>query len=186
MQMNKQGTLSCRNVLLLQDSHQSSHNRGLGGFLASYRMFSSKNPDNSHKAHAFSPYIPPTLCVSITFMMSLNDVTIICFPPLMGKTLHMHRRATPSHLHICWHPHWSILMFPTAMHGPSCQFCIPNSEPVTHISMHDYYLKYLSHKKTKNSLTFLLSLFLCFVSSFSSSMFQIHIMQWSWSWHSNN
>ena len=29
MQMNKQGTLSCRNVLSLHERHQSSHDRGL-------------------------------------------------------------------------------------------------------------------------------------------------------------
>ena len=39
-----------------------------------------KTPDDSLKAHAHSSHIPPTLLVSITFVMSLNDVTIICFP----------------------------------------------------------------------------------------------------------
>ena len=33
------------------------------------------------------PYIPPTFYVSITTETSLNDVTIICFPLLMGNTL---------------------------------------------------------------------------------------------------
>ena len=48
-----------------------------------------------------------------------------------GKTLCMCRRATPAHLCICWHPCQPISMFPTAMHGPSHQFHIPNSKPVT-------------------------------------------------------
>ena len=92
-----------------------------------------KNPDNCLKAHACSPYIPPTLCISITFVMSLNDVMIVCFPLSLGKTLHMHRRAMLAHLCIHQHPHQPISMFPTATHGPSHQFSIPNFEPVTYI-----------------------------------------------------
>ena len=71
---------------------------------------------------------PLTLCVSITFVTSLNDVTIVCFPFLAGKALHMPRRAMTVHLYTLQHPHQ---LFPTAVHGPSHQFCIPNSEPVT-------------------------------------------------------
>ena len=62
-------------------------------------MFSSKNLDDSLEAHVHSPYIPPTLCISIMFVTSLNDVTIICFPFVAGKALHMHRRAAMVHLH---------------------------------------------------------------------------------------
>ena len=72
-----------------------------------------------------SLYTPP-LYISITLVTSLDDVTIICFPFLAGKTLHMHRRAALAHLHICQHPHQPILVFPTAMHGPYHQFHIPN------------------------------------------------------------
>ena len=109
-----------------------------------------KNPGNSPKAHA------PTLCISIMFVMSLNDITIICFPLLVGNpcacagepcwlactptsippsssSTGMHRPEP------CWlactpagtPPNCSS----TAMHGPSCQFRIPNFEPVTHTNM---------------------------------------------------
>ena len=37
-----------------------------------------------------------------------NDITIICFPPQAGKTLHMHSRVVPTHLHIHWHPHPAV------------------------------------------------------------------------------
>ena len=76
---------------------------------------------------------PLPLCISIILVMSLNDVTIICFPFLVGKALHMHRRAEPACLHIHQHPCQPILVFPAAMHGPHHQFCIPNFEPVTYI-----------------------------------------------------
>ena len=85
MQMNKQGTLSCKNVLSLHERHQSGCNRGSVAFQQVTRMFSSKNPDDSLEAYVCSPYIPPTLCISITFVTSLNDVMIVCFPLLVGK-----------------------------------------------------------------------------------------------------
>ena len=97
--MNKQGTLSCKNVLSLHERHQSSHNRGLVASQQVTRMFSSKNPDDSLKAHAHSLYIPPPLYISITFVTSLNDITIICFPFPGGKTMHMCRRAMPACTH---------------------------------------------------------------------------------------
>ena len=78
---------------------------------------------------------PPTLCISITFMTSLNDIMIVHFPLSMGKALHMCRTAMPVHLHI--HQHLCQL-FSTATHEPSHQFCIPNFEPVTHIFKHIY------------------------------------------------
>ena len=87
-----------------------------------------KNPHDSPEAHACSPYIPPTLYVSITFVMSLNDVMIICFPLSVGKALHMCRRAMPVCLHTHQHPHQ---LFSTAMHEPAPQFHIPNLQPVT-------------------------------------------------------
>ena len=141
--MNKQRTLSCRNVLLLHKRHQSSHNRGSVACQQIIRMFSSKNPDDSLKACVHSSYIPPFLCISITFVTSLNDVTIVCFPLLVGKTLCMCRRAMQAHLHICWHPCWLISAVPTAMHGPACQFHIPNFEPVTHTHTHTHTHIYL-------------------------------------------
>ena len=67
-------------------------------------MFISKNPDNSPEAHAHFSYIPPTLHISITFVTSLNDITIICLSLSAGKALHMHRRITMVHLHTHWHP----------------------------------------------------------------------------------
>ena len=94
-----------------------------------------KNPHDSPEACVQSPYIPPTLCISITFVMSLNVVMIICFPLLVGKTLCMCRRAMLAHLHICQHPHQPISIFPTAMHRSACKFCIPNFETVTYILM---------------------------------------------------
>ena len=104
VQRNKHGTLSCKNVLSLHKRHWSSCNRGLVASQQVTRMFSSKNPDNHLKGHVCSPYIPPTLCISITFMTSLNDITIICFPLPVGKTLCMCRRAMPAYLHTHWHP----------------------------------------------------------------------------------
>ena len=124
--MNKQGTPSCKNVLSLHERHQSSCDRGLVASQQVSRMFSSKNPDDSLEALVCCPYIPPTLCVSITFEMSLNDVMIICFHLLVGKTLHMCRRAMP----VCLHSHQH---FSTATHEPFHQFHIPNFESVTYI-----------------------------------------------------
>ena len=56
-------------------------------------MFSSKYPDDSLEAHTHFPYIPPTICISILFMTSLNDIMIICFPLLAGKALCMCRKS---------------------------------------------------------------------------------------------
>ena len=106
MQMNKQGTLSCKNVLSLHERHWSGHNRGLVASQQDTRMFSSKNPDKSLKTHVHCPYMPPTLCISIVFMTSLSDIMIVCFPLPEGKTLHMHRRTMLGPLHTHWHPHW--------------------------------------------------------------------------------
>ena len=87
-----------------------------------------KTPDNSPEAHACSPYIPPTLCISITFVTSLNDITIICFPLPVGKPCTC--AGEP-----CWLTCTPASILPgcssTAMYGPSHQFCIPNFEPVT-------------------------------------------------------
>ena len=85
----------------------------------------------SRLMHVLPIYLP-TLCISIMFMMSLNDVMIVCFPPLAGQTLCICRRATPAHLHIFWHSHQLISVFPTATHRSSHLFHIPNSEPVTY------------------------------------------------------
>ena len=87
-----------------------------------------KNPDNSSEALAHFPYIPSLWCMSKVVMMSLNDVRIICSPFLVGKALHMHRRAALICLCTHWDPCW---LFSTAIHEPCCHFCIPNSEPVT-------------------------------------------------------
>ena len=76
MKMNKQGTFSCRNVLLLHERHQSSHDRGSVASQQVTRMFSPKNPDDSLKAHACSPYTPPTLCISIMFVMSWSSASL--------------------------------------------------------------------------------------------------------------
>ena len=40
---------------------------------------------------------------------TLNDITIICLPLPVGKTLHICSRVTPTHLSISRHPHWTIL-----------------------------------------------------------------------------
>ena len=60
-----------------------------------------KNWDNSLKTHLCCPYIPPTLCISITFVTSLNDVMIVCFPLPVGKsTVHAQESCAglPAHL----------------------------------------------------------------------------------------
>ena len=105
----------------------------------------------SNLMHALLIY-PPPLCISIMLVTSLNDITIICFPFLVGKALHMCRRAALAHLHICWHPHQLILVFPTAMHGPYCQFHIPNFQPVTLSPMYFSAPSYWSLKFIKNRL----------------------------------
>ena len=86
-----------------------------------------------------SLYTPP-LCISIMLVTSLNDITIICFPFLVGKALCMCRRAALAHLHIHQCPHQPILVFPTAMQGPYCQFHIQNFEPMI---MDDYGSRYV-------------------------------------------
>ena len=43
---------------------------------------------------------PPTLCISITFMTSLNDIMIVCFPSLGGKnTAHVQESHAGSSAH---------------------------------------------------------------------------------------
>ena len=69
----------------------------------------AKNPDNSLELMCTPHYILPNLYISIMAVTSLNDVMIICFPLPVGKTLCMCSRVMPTHLHICWHPHWPIL-----------------------------------------------------------------------------
>ena len=128
MQLNKQVTLSCNNVLSLQERHQSSHNRGSVASQQVTQMFSSKNPEYSQEAHACSPYLPPTLCLSITFVMSLNDIRIICFPLLAGKPCTC--TGEPCCL-TCAPTSIPPLCSSTAMHRPSHQFCTPEFKPVT-------------------------------------------------------
>ena len=72
-----------------------------------------------------SPFILPAFCVSITTVMSLNDIMIVCSPFLAGKTFHMHSKVTLIHLHICWHPCQSFLTAISAMHELS-SICKPN------------------------------------------------------------
>ena len=99
--------------------------------------------------HALLIY-SPTLCISIMFVTSLNDITIICFPLLAGKALHMCRRAMPVCLCTHWHPHW---LFSTATHEPFCQFHIPYFEPVTlssrYFSVPSYQSLYLLKQHVK-------------------------------------
>ena len=152
MQMNKQGTLSCKNVLSLHKRHWSSHNRELVASQQVTRMFSSKNPDDSLKAHVHSPYIPPTLCISITFMTSLNDIMIVCFPLLGGKK-HCTCAAKP-----CWltcAPTWiPTSCFSTATHEPSTSIPYPKfpslwySPPGILVHPHTWSLKFIriTHK----------------------------------------
>ena len=45
----------------------------------------AKNPDDNLKLMCTFPYILPTLYISITVVTSLNDVTIVCYPLLVGK-----------------------------------------------------------------------------------------------------
>ena len=85
MQLNKQGTLSCKNVLSLNERHQSGHNRGQWLLSKLLECSAPKNPDDSPEARVCSPYKPPTLLISITYVTSLNDVMIICLPLLVGK-----------------------------------------------------------------------------------------------------
>ena len=126
--MNKQGTLPCKNVLSLHKRHQSSHDRGSVASQQVTRMFSSKNPDDSLRAHVCSPYIPPALCISITSMMSLNDIMTICFPLPVGK--HCTCAGEPCQL-TCTPTSTPTSYFSTATHELSHQFHIPNFEPVT-------------------------------------------------------
>ena len=94
----------------------------------------AKNPDDSLELMCPSPYVLPTLYVSIKAMTSLNDVMIACFPLPVGKTLHMHSRVISTQLHICWHPHRPILTVLIATHEMTHQFHILIFMPVTHIS----------------------------------------------------
>ena len=92
-----------------------------------------KNPDNSPRAHAHSPHILPTLCISITFVMSLNDITIICFPFPTGKPCTC---AGEQHQLTCTPAGIPPGCSSTTMHGPSHHFHILNSKSVTYISRH--------------------------------------------------
>ena len=89
---------------------------------------SPKTPDNSLEAHACSPYIPLTLHISLMFVTSLNNVRIVFFPLLVGKPCAY--AGEP-----CWLGCTPAGIPPacssTAVHGPSHQFHIPNSKPVT-------------------------------------------------------
>ena len=127
--MNKQGTLFFWNVLLLHERHHNSHYRGLVASLQVIRMFSTKNPDDNPEALAWFPCISPPWCMS----KNICDITKWChnpvFPFLVGKALHMHRRATLICLHTHQYPCWLVS---TATHEPCHHFCIPNSEPVTY------------------------------------------------------
>ena len=140
MQMNKQGTLSCRNVLFFLGHYQ---NIQLKTQMIALRLM-----------HALLIYHPP-LCISIMLVTSLNDITIICFPFLAGKTLCMCRRAALAHLCICQHPCWPTLVFSTAMHGPYHQFHIPDFEPVTLSPGYFSVPSYQSLKFIKNRLKWL-------------------------------
>ena len=87
------------------------------------------------------------------------DITKWChnhlLPILTGKALCMHRQAALACLHIHWHPCQPISVFPTAMHGPYHQFCIPNFEPVTPSSRYFGVPSYQSLKFIKNMLKWL-------------------------------
>ena len=122
MQMNKQGTLSCKNVLSLQERYQSSHNRGSVASQQVTWMFSSKNPDDSLKAFACSPYIPPyPVCKH-----NVHDIT---------KWHHNHCACAGEPCWLaCTATGIPTSCFSTAMHRPSHQFHIPNFEPVTYVS----------------------------------------------------
>ena len=98
----------------------------------------AKHPDNSLKLVCASPYILPTLYVSIMTVTSLNYVMIVCFPLSVGKTLCMHSRVMPTCLCICWHPCQPILTFLILTHELAHQFHIPISKSVTYIYCHNY------------------------------------------------
>ena len=131
-QMNKQGTLSCQNVLSFHERHQSSCNRGSVASQQVTRMFSSKNPDDSLEGHVHSLYIPPPLCISIMFVTSLNDIMIVCFPFPVENHAHV-QKSYDSSLCTCQHPYWTNLTVPIATHKLTCQFHIPTFEPVTYV-----------------------------------------------------
>ena len=95
------------------------------------QMYSCQNADNNLKLVCASPYILPTLYVSINAVISLNNIMIICFPLPTGKTLYMHSRVTLTCLHICWHPHQPLLTVLVATHELTHEFHIPISKPVT-------------------------------------------------------
>ena len=86
------------------------------------RCTAAKNLDNSLELMCASPYILPTLCVSIMTVTSLNDVMIVCFPLPAGKASCMDSRVMPTHLCICQHPCQTNLTVPIATHEPTRQF----------------------------------------------------------------
>ena len=135
MQMNKQGTLSIR---MYSPSTRGTEVATTEGWWLLCKVPECSVPKTKMTAprlmHALLIY-RPTLCISIMFMTSLNDITIVCFPLLAGKALHMYRRAMPVCLCNRWHPG---RLFSTATHEPSRQFRIPNFEPVTYIHPKDH------------------------------------------------
>ena len=129
MPLNKQGTLSCKNVVSLHERHRSSHNRGSVASQQVTKMFSYQKPQMIASRLMCTLLIyPTTLCVSIIFLMSLNDVTIVCFLLLVGKPCTC--TGEPCQL-TCAPTGIPPSCFSTATHGPSDQFRIPNFKPVT-------------------------------------------------------
>ena len=119
MQMNKQGTIFFWNVLLIHERHCNSYYIVPVAFLEVTRMISSKNPDNSPKALACFPYIPPLM-----HEQSGCDITKWCenhLLPLFSRkgTVHVQESCTDlpvyppaSPLTIFYSYIWTMSSFP--------------------------------------------------------------------------
>ena len=116
-------------IVPLLERHWGSHKRG--SVAPNQVQWNILQPKTQMRALRLvhTPLIsPPSLYISIMTVTSSNDATIICFPHQVGKTLHMHSRVAPTHVHIHQCPCLSSL---TATHELSHQFCILVSKPVT-------------------------------------------------------
>ena len=77
---------------------------------------------------------------------------IICFPLLVGKTLHMCSRVMLTCLHVHWHPHQIIETVLMTAHELTCQFHILISKPVTLFPRYFGMPSYQSLKFIKNNM----------------------------------
>ena len=133
MHMNKQYTLFFLVILLLHKRHQYSQSRGLVTCQWT-QPFSTRNPDNSPKAHVCSPYIllsPKEHERSLWhyFMTSWSSALLFQWK----TTAHVQTKCHHLSVHLPASMPKSLVTIATPK--PYHLFLIPNFMPVTYISL---------------------------------------------------